>query len=250
MTEKELIVFDLDGTLTESKQNLAVAMAALLTRLLEKKPIAIIGGGKFERFRTQFLDKLNAPEQLLENLFLLPTDGAAFYRFNQSGWELVYQENLSAEEKREIIVAFEKTFQELDYSHPVEVYGELIEDRGAQITFSALGQEAPLELKGKWQKENYTLQLKLVETLRVNLPGFTVRAAGLTSIDVTRLGIDKAYGLRQMEKYLGIPLGDMLFVGDAIFPGGNDYAVVSTGVEYLTVSGPTETQTVIKKLLE
>ena len=250
MTEKELIVFDLDGTLTESKQNLAVAMAALLTRLLEKKPIAIIGGGKFERFRTQFLDKLNAPEQLLENLFLLPTDGAAFYRYTDGAWQQIYAGNLSTEEKQKILAAFEKTFQELNYSHPPEIYGELIEDRGSQITFSALGQEAPLELKEQWQKEKTAQRMEIAEVVQNYLPDFTVRVAGLTSIDVTRLGTDKAYGLRQMGKYLNIPLADMLFVGDAIFPGGNDYAVVSTGVEYLTVSGPTETQTVIKKLLE
>lgn len=250
MTEKKFIVFDLDGTLTESKQNLEPVMTTLLTRLLEKKPIAIIGGGRFEQFQIQFLDKLDAPEQLLENLFLLPTDGAAFYRFSQDGWEPVYQENLTAEEKQKIMTAFAKTFQELNYIHPQEIYGELIEDRGSQITFSALGQEAPLAAKQKWQQESGTLQLQLTEALQARLPDFTVRAAGLTSIDVTRRGIDKAYGLRQMEKYLSIPLANMLFIGDALFPGGNDYAVISTGVEYLTVSGPSETKTVIERLLE
>ena len=41
----------------------------------------------------------------------------------------------------------------------------------------------------------------------------------------------------------------MFFVGDAIFPGGNDYGVVRTGVDYLPVKGPEETKKVVRKLL-
>jgi hypothetical protein len=45
---KSLIIFDLDGTLAESKSSLDGEMAALLGRLLEVVKVAIISGGAWE----------------------------------------------------------------------------------------------------------------------------------------------------------------------------------------------------------
>jgi HAD superfamily hydrolase (TIGR01484 family) len=137
----------------------------------------------------------------------------------------------------------------LGYSHPQKIYGELIEDRGTQITFSALGQQAPLRLKEKWKEEHTPDKLKIAQTLQKHLPDLEVRAAGYTSIDVTRKGIDKEYGIRQIKKHLGISFDEMLFVGDALFPGGNDYAVFRTGVPCLEVKGPEDTKKIIRSLL-
>ena len=247
-SDKKLIIFDLDGTLAESKSDLAPEMALLLKSLLEIKKVVVIGGAGFEQFQKQFLAKLEQDSEF-KNLFLFPMNASAFYRYNGNAWEKVYEEVISAEEKQEILNAFEKTFKDLNYTHPQKIYGELIEDRGAQITFSALGQEAPLELKEKWKFEHTADKMKIAETLQKYLPDFTVRAAGYTSIDVTRKGIDKEYGIEQIEKYLNIPISKMLFIGDALFPGGNDYAVLNTGVEYISVKGPEETEEIIKMLL-
>jgi len=76
-----------------------------------------------------------------------------------------------------------------------------------------------------------------------------VHAAGFTTIDITRRGIDKAYGIRQIEKYLHIPIGTMLFIGDALYRGGNDAPAKKTGVQTIAVSGPKDTIAIIKKIL-
>ena len=125
-----------------------------------------------------------------------------------------------------------------------------MEDRGSEITFSALGQNAPLDLKNEWKEENSDLKLKMVEMLQKHLPDMEVRAAGFTSIDITKKGIDKKYGIRQIEKYLEIPERDMLFVGDALFAGGNDEAALSTGVLCFEVSGPEDTKKLIGYLIK
>ena len=52
-----------------------------------------------------------------------------------------------------------------------------------------------------------------------------------------------------MEKQLGIPLSDMLFIGDAIFPGGNDYAAVEVGIDYKQTTGPEMTRELIKDII-
>ncbi len=248
--DKKLIVFDLDGTLTESKSDMDKETASLIGKLLEVKQVAVIGGGRYELFQRQFLTRLSVSPELLKNLFLFPTTATAFYRYSGNGWQKVYSQELSKEEKGKILSAFEKTFAELNYKHPEKICGELIEDRGGEMAFSALGQDAPLELKEKWNQENPDIRSKMEEVLQNLLPDMEVKVTGLTSIDVTRKGIDKGYGLKQIEKYLNIPLEDMLFVGDAFFHEGNDEAALNTGVLCFEVSGPEDTKKLIEYLIK
>ena len=169
----------------------------------------------------------------------------------------MYHEKFSIAQKKKIMSAFSRALKEGGYIKPQKVYGKLIEDRGSQITFSALGQDIVallgkrgVALKEKWRKENTDLKLRIAKILQKLLPEFEVRAAGYTSIDVTRKGIDKAYGVHQIKNMLGIPIKDMLCIGDALFPGGNDYAARKTGVQCIQVSGPKETNKIIKLLLK
>src|SRR3989344_4234213 len=247
---KELIVFDLDGTLTKSKSDMDKEMAFLVGKLLEVKRVAIIGGGKYDQFKRQFLDNLFAPKEPLAKLLLFPALGTAFYKYDNNEWRKIYSKDLTEEEKKKVFMAFEKTFQELGYKHPDETFGELIEDRGTQITFSALGQEAPLSLKEKWKAEHSDIKMKIAETLRKYLPDMDVGSAGHTSIDVTRKGIDKGYGLLQIKEHIGVPLEDMLFVGDALFPGGNDEAALKIGVLCFEVKDVEETKRLIEYLIK
>lgn len=257
LQKKKLVVFDLDGTLAPSKSVIDAEMDGLLTELLAVKRVAVIGGGKYALFRDQLISSLTAPKTLLANLFLFPTTAAAFYRYHH-GWKQVYRHTLSPAERAKIKQAFREVIKEAGYVPPAKVYGKVIEDRGTQITFSALGQDIVKALgpkegvrrKEAW-KERYTpLKLKMAKMLAARLPKFEVHAAGFTSIDVTRKGIDKAYGLRQIERQLHVPIRDMVFVGDALFPGGNDYAVKRTGVRAVAVKGPDETKAVIRRIIQ
>ncbi|MEK7193206.1 MAG: HAD-IIB family hydrolase [Patescibacteria group bacterium] len=248
LKEKKLIVFDLDGTLAESKSGMDSQMAGLMRRLLNEKMVAVISGGRYEQFERQFLKSLKCPKSFYARLFLFPTSSTSFYRY-LNGWKKVYAENLTSAEKRKILSAFKGVFAKVRYAEPSRTYGVVIEDRETQITFSALGQKAPVGEKKKWHEKNNRLRLRMMNILKKSLPEFEVRVGGLTSIDVTRKGIDKAYGIRQIEKHLGVSRKEMLFVGDALYPGGNDYAAVKTGVDWVQVSGPGETKKVIQKII-
>lgn len=253
---KDLIVFDLDGTLAPTKSTIDQEMGKLIEKLLIVKKVAVIGGGKLELFQHQFLNELTVPEKLLNNLFLFPVTATTFFRYN-NGWEKIYEHDLSKEEIDRIMSAFEKVFKEINYQQPQKTYGKTIENRGTQVTWSALGQDVVkalgdkgVELKTKWKEENTPLKLKIASSLEKYLPDLAVHSAGYTSIDITKKGIDKAYGLKQMEKLLNVKIENMLFVGDAIFPGGNDYAITKTPIDYCTVEGPEETKEIIRKLLD
>jgi hypothetical protein len=251
LENKKLIVFDLDGTLTESKTDLDLSMSQLLFQLLGKKKMAIIGGGSYSQFQKQFVAKLGKAKGLLSNLFLFPTTSMSFYRYHSGVWKNVYAYALTQKEKKEIYSVFPMAFEKINYVRPKKLYGKDIEDRITQISFSPLGRRAPIKAKEAWREKNdKSIRRPLAKILQKFLPHFEVKVGGITTIDITRKGVDKAYGIRQIEKNLHVPIKDMLFVGDALFPGGNDYAALKTGVQCIKVSGPKETKKVIKVLLE
>lgn len=246
ITGKKLVAFDLDGTLTESKQPMDAEMAELLAKLLEKKMVAIISGGKYEMFMHQ-LPVLKPSPELLKKLFFFPTTGTRFFRYTDS-WEQVYAEVLTEEERSKIKEAFAQAYKDIDYHDPETVYGEVIEDRGTQITFSALGQQAPLELKKQW-RATQDRRPELVAALQKYLPDFEIKMPGVTSIDVTRQGIDKAYGIAKIEEILHVGPSEMVFVGDALGEGGNDHAVLRTGVPCVAVANAGETKMLLRRWL-
>jgi hypothetical protein len=47
-----------------------------------------------------------------------------------------------------------------------------------------------------------------------------------------------------------MPIKKMLFVGDALFPGGNDYAAKKTGIGCVRVYGPGDTEKLINELIK
>ena len=91
---KSPIIFDLDGTLAESKSDLDGEMATLLARLLGTVDVAIISGGAWAQFEKQVLAFLPHDERL-KRLSLLPTSGTKFYRFD-GAWTKLYSENFTA----------------------------------------------------------------------------------------------------------------------------------------------------------
>ena len=242
---KQLVVFDLDGTLAQSKSALDSGMVVLLNSLLEVAKVAVISGGDWPQFEKQVLSGGFEPD-LLANLSLLPTTGTKFYVY-RSTWELLYAEDLTEAQKTKIIGALGQATDTLGFT-PEKVWGEIIEDRGTQITYSALGQEAPLEEKEKWDP-NFAKRKKMQAVLGRTIPEFSVRLGGTTSVDVTRPGVDKGYGIHKLLEVLGIDIPDMIFVGDAIFQGGNDYAAKEAGVASIEVKNPGETELVINTII-
>ncbi|HKU81184.1 MAG TPA: HAD-IIB family hydrolase [Candidatus Tumulicola sp.] len=241
-----LAAFDLDGTLAPSKSQVDPEMAGLLGKLLEVVRVAIISGGDFPQFQKQVLAHL-PPDGPLDRLAILPTNGTKFFRYEDGGWQKIYSEDFTPEQKAAILAALQSAVAKSGYA-AAKTWGPAIEDRGSQITYSALGQQAPLDAKKTWDPD-FEKRRQIKAILDPMLPEFSVNLGGETSIDVTAPGIDKAYGIRKLRDLLGIPIEQMLYVGDALFPGGNDYPARSTGVTCIQVRDPDESKRVIEALI-
>jgi HAD superfamily hydrolase (TIGR01484 family) len=242
---KKLIVFDLDGTLATSKTAIDAEMAELLRALLAVVQVAVISGGDWPQFRTQLLARLGDDPDL-RNFSLLPTCGTKFYRYNGK-WLRVYAEDFTAAEKVTILKALEQALADSTYAAGT-VWGDTIEDRGSQITFSALGQRAPIAAKQQWDPDFAKRKIIKAHLDRL-LPAFSVHLGGTTSIDITKPGIDKGYGIGKLKDLLGVAREDMIFIGDALFPGGNDYPAKEAGVVSIRVKDPYDTKRLIEAMV-
>lgn len=248
---KKLIAFDLDDTLAISKSPISDRMGELLVQLLKKYDVCIISGGKYEQFKKQVIDRLEATPRELGRMHLMPTCGTRYYRYDELGdeWKLQYAEDLTEAQKKQIVSVLESSAKEtgLWVEKP---YGDIIEDRGSQVTYSALGQLAPAEEKYEWAEANADAKQVLRKLVADQLPDLEVRLGGTTSVDVTRIGIDKAYGMQKLIEALDISKDDVLFIGDKLQEGGNDYPVKAMGIDSIEVDRWEDTALVLQGILK
>lgn len=247
---KKVIAFDLDDTLAITKSAISDRMAELLARLLETHDICVISGGNFEQFKKQVVDNIKAADHLMAKMHLMPTCGTKYYRFDEidKQWRKIYSQDIPEKDKQRIQDILLEAAKEAGYLEQ-KTYGEIVEDRGSQLTFSGCGQLAPAEIKYAWDPDNKK-RLKIREIMLPKLDDYEIRIGGTTSIDVTLPGIDKAYGMEKLMEALEIGKEDILFIGDKLDEGGNDYPVKAMGIDTIAVESWQDTALVIEAIVK
>ncbi|MBT1174845.1 HAD-IIB family hydrolase [Bifidobacterium sp. LC6] len=239
--------FDLDNTLASSKQPMKPDMIERFSELVARMPVALISGGSMAVVTMQVLDVLNDRADK-RNLHVMPTSGSRYYRWQQGQWKLVYAHDLDEPTVSAIESSLERHAKELGLWES-RVWGPRIENRGSQITFSALGQYAPVEVKQHWDPDD-SKKRALSALVSEDFPELRVRTGGYSSVDVSKHGIDKAYAVRKLADMLGITVADITFVGDRMSEGGNDYPAVEAGARGMAVRDPSDTVELMDAVLE
>ncbi|MBP9669198.1 MAG: HAD-IIB family hydrolase [Candidatus Pacebacteria bacterium] len=247
MTLPTAIAFDSDNTLSISKQTITPEMAALLAKLTYKIPTAIISGAGMPQYLSQIISLLPA-ETCYPNLYLFPSTGAACFALRDGHWESIYTHTIPQEAALKVMQVVEQALSDTRVTAGEPRYGEIIENRGASIAVSALGQHAPVSAKEAWDPDHKKREL-VVALIQPQLPDFEVRIGGMTTIDITLKGIDKGFAMRWFAEHLKVAIGSMLYVGDALYEGGNDASVIPTGIQTYSVENPSVTARVIAELL-
>ena len=247
---KKVIAFDIDDTLVVTKSPLSDRMSVLLVKLLDSYEVCIISGGKFEIFQQNIVNRLDATAEQLARLHLMPTCGTRYYRYDPgvNEWQLQYANDLSEEQKRQITTVLEDVSKEMNIwcENPD---GEIIEDRLSQITHSALGQLAPADKKYEWAETYKEQRFAFRDEVAKRLPDLEVRLGGTTSTDITLPGVDKAYGIGKLLERLALDTTSVLYIGDKLDEGGNDYPVKAMGVDTIAVEKWEDTAYVVEGIL-
>lgn len=248
---KKLIAFDVDDTLVKSKNPLTPETRDLLADLLKKYEVAIISGSRFEVFETNIIEPLKKVDhKLLQHLHIMPTCGTRYYTYDAEveTWNIIYAEDFTDEQKQHIMTVSEQIARKSGL-WPENPYGEVVEDRLSQIAISMLGQKAPAEEKYAWYEAHGEDAIVLKNEIAEALPEYEVRNGGTTTIDITPIGVDKAYGMTKLLEQLDLSKEDALFIGDRLEKGGNDYPVKAMGVDVIAVEGWQSTPYVLRGIL-
>ena len=222
MVETKAIVFDLDDTLAPSKQPIPAEMAHELVLLSRQFEVGILTGGQYRQVEQQVLAHL--PKSVADRVHVFGCSGSQYRLANGD----VTTEMIPDASRERLKTIVEKVAMEMGYwvENPA---GPIIEDRLAQITYSALGQKASPEAKSGWDVDKVK-RSRMVDRLTNLVKDYDFRIGGSTSIDVTPKGRDKAYGMDKFLNLVGVEPFETVYVGDSFTNHGNDFPVLSTGV--------------------
>lgn len=243
LAEKKVIIADVDDTICYSREQISTSMAQQINALIKKGyQFAFISGTKAE----DLLSMISSG--VLESHHLLATTGTKYVKVKSPEERIfVYNHSLTMEEVKEISAAFEKLITKFNLKS-LTTKEDQLQERGSQITLSALGRHAPTELKREFDPDGERRK-QMVMFLRQHLDEkkYEIGIAGLTSIDVTKKGFDKEWGIREFLKFNNLKAENVLFFGDKLYPGGNDYPATRI-VDCVSVKNPEETLMELKKL--
>jgi HAD superfamily hydrolase (TIGR01484 family) len=245
---KKMIAFDLDDTLNVAKTPLTPEMVDLFGRLLDHYEVCVISGQKYEEFQRQIITPLGAqPLDRLKNLHLMVAQGTQYYTFDGAEWKLVYSFPLTDQQISAIDNALETAARELGLwtENPI---GEINENRISQVTFSALGQAAGTEEKYAWDPDHKKRE-KIAARAKELAPEFDYEIAGTTSINVFVPGTNKTFGMNKLMEYVDLDKDGILYFGDMVQPGGNDYPVVEMGIDTIAVEKWQDTAYALRGIL-
>jgi hypothetical protein len=253
LPDKKIIAFDVDGTLTASKTLITDSMANFIKELVKQKMVIAIAGGAFKQMQTQFLPPFLHDESMMpfiHNFTLLPTSGSQRYEYDEEKkeWIMTDKEPLDNKVKEKAIKLLQEVISNPIYEIPPNPIGNIIEDRDTQITFTPNGQQAPVELKLRFDPDRKKRE-KIKAFLEPQLPEVSILINGTSSIDILPKGFNKAVGLMRFLDKAGFNKSEVIFVGDGLFPGGNDYSVYEAGFDTIAVKNPEETEVIIKTWL-
>jgi phosphomannomutase len=242
LPEKKVIIADVDDTICESCQVIWPEMAAEIDRLVRNGfTFAFISGTKSDDLKKM------VSVGLKETHHILGTTGTNYMLICGEDSDIVYNLSFTNEEKEEINLAFEKLINYYNIQSMTTKEDQL-QDRDSQITLSAIGRHAPSDMKRNYDSDG-KIRMMWVGYLRnfLSEDKYAVKVAGTTSIDVTRKGFDKESGIRKFAEHHSFDINSILFFGDKIYPGGNDFPATRI-VDCISVKSPHDTLDILKKL--
>lgn len=208
-SDKKHLFFDMDDTVTQSRGHIDQDMYDFFSTL--PLDIIIVSGAATQQIRTQVGDL---------SLYRLGQNGN--HAIHPSG-TVLWEEKLSKDHAT-VVHAHIQSLQKL-YTQEITDIQDLVEERGAQISYSLIGHHEDLEKKKACDPEQ-TVRKSLLARVPLSHTEIEVKIGGTTCFDYFQKGRNKGYNVRRLIDTQGWNADDCLYFGDALYPGGNDETVV------------------------
>lgn len=225
--------FDLDNTVTRSRTEISSLMRAALSDLVDSGyDVVIVSGAKVEQALKQTQDF---------PCYYLGQNGN--HAYDGSIKSDMWRNTLTEKEKTEImehILSIPRTWAVADED-------DLIQDRECQISYSLLGHNEELSKKEAFDPDFSKRKQLLAEHPLVS-DTVEIKMGGTTCLDYVPKGKHKGYNVAMLLRHLEWKKEECLYIGDALFPGGNDEAVVGV-IDTKQVANPSETLEFLRSVL-
>lgn len=254
ISQKNLFMFDMDGTLTKARNSIAKDMVDTLKNLKSIADIAIISGSDLDYIKEQC--------QLLfddvDEIILLPCNGTKYYVYKDKKFNLKKNVNMKSymgdKKYKSIINALLKYQIDLmsnyEYSDKLSYTGTFIDYRESMINWCPIGRKSNSFERSLFEDSDAThsIRLKFLKIMGKNptFSGLSIKYGGNTSFDIYPVGWDKSYPIENMiiDEYL-----DYYFIGDRCEEGGNDFELFNhPKIKGFKTTGPIETIKLINQL--
>ncbi|MDO8563760.1 MAG: HAD-IIB family hydrolase [Nanoarchaeota archaeon] len=234
------LVFDVDDTITASCQTIKDETANILEKI--RPEIAFLTGTPIPELKRMISSRLNRKHHLMGNT------GTHYVVVENSAEKEILKDSLNEEEKIEIIIALKQLKAKYNLI-PLTSEEDQIQDRGSQITFSVLGRNASSKDKSNYDSDKKK-RIEFIFFLNNIINKYEIKIGGTTSIDITPKGRDKAWAINNFMRINNFRKDEIIFFGDQLQPGGNDYAALKTGVKCVAVKNPEQTIEILKEMLD
>lgn len=231
MRNKKHLFFDMDMTIAPSRELILPEMYALLKSF--EQDIVIVSGQHNDKIAWQS-NNLPAIRLGQNGNHGVDLDGTELWNFP-----------LTDDERAEILTHIEALVTKLD--HVPKPEWTPVEDRGAQITFSPIGNEAPVDLKRAYDPD-MSKRLTLIKQVPFDSAELVVKIGGSTSFDYIHKDRNKGTNVQRLIDLKGWKADDCIYYGDGLFPGGNDEAVIGV-IDTVLVTGHLDTYARLQALL-
>lgn len=252
-----MVLFDMDGTLTEARRPLEDGMAALLEELLWCADAGVVTGSDYDFMREQLPQMTDI---FLSRIVFLPCNGTKMYRFNDAtdDYDKVHDNTLDDHLGHEKVQRMMSSIFDLqtalvkDYSIPLT--GNFVQHRGSMINWCPIGRNATFEQREVFMKldEENGIRNRFLKRLKRRIHNIDKDIicviAGNTSFDIYPGGWNKTYALQHFSGH-----DNIWFVGDRCTGPGNDveiYNEVSKVDRAYHTTGPEDTKRIILEIIE
>lgn len=236
------IVCDVDDTVCPSTEDISKEMAVVIDDLMECMiGFLFISGSPTESIQCQVSEHLYGPH------FIMGVSGAHLRQMKLSGkTQDIWKHVLLPDQLKEITEASKKLISEFKIIS-LTTEDDQLQNRGCQVTISALGRKAPKKDKEAFDPDRKK-RAEYVQYLKSILPKdkYHIGIGGSTSIDITVSGINKGTGLVEFAHQVSTKLNEILYIGDSFDIDGNDYSVASL-VDFLPVRDHLDTLEFLKE---